>query len=49
MGAAAFDRVILGLAAVEFYDKVSEKGYRPAVVPGIVGVRGGAARGLLAR
>ncbi len=27
--------VILGLAAVEFYDKVSEKGYRPAVVPGI--------------
>ncbi len=28
--------VILGLASVEFYDKVSEKGYRPAVVPGIV-------------
>lgn len=28
--------VILGLAAVEFYDKVTEKGYRPAVVPGIV-------------
>jgi phosphatidate cytidylyltransferase len=28
--------LILGLAAVEFYDKVSEKGYRPAVVPGIV-------------
>ncbi len=27
--------VILGLAAVEFYDKVSEKGYRPAVIPGI--------------
>jgi phosphatidate cytidylyltransferase len=27
--------VIVGLAAVEFYDKVTEKGYRPAVVPGI--------------
>jgi phosphatidate cytidylyltransferase len=27
--------LILGLAAVEFYDKVSEKGYRPAVIPGI--------------
>ena len=27
--------VILGLAAVEFYDRVTEKGYRPAVVPGI--------------
>jgi phosphatidate cytidylyltransferase len=25
----------VGLAAVEFYDKVSEKGYRPAIVPGI--------------
>jgi phosphatidate cytidylyltransferase len=32
---AAFVAVILGLAAVEFYDKVAEKGYRPAVVPGI--------------
>lgn len=28
--------VVLGLGAVEFYDKVTEKGYRPAVVPGIV-------------
>ena len=28
--------VVLGLAAVEFYDKVTERGYRPAVVPGIV-------------
>jgi phosphatidate cytidylyltransferase len=28
--------IIVGLAAIEFYDKVSEKGYRPAVVPGIV-------------
>ena len=36
VAAAAFIVVILGLAAVEFYDKVAEKGYRPAVVPGIV-------------
>jgi phosphatidate cytidylyltransferase len=36
VGAAAMVVVVLGLAAVEFYDKVSEKGYRPAVVPGIV-------------
>jgi phosphatidate cytidylyltransferase len=28
--------IILGLAAVELYDKTAEKGYRPAVVPGIV-------------
>lgn len=34
--AAAMITVILGLAAVEFYDKVSEKGYRPAAVTGIV-------------
>jgi phosphatidate cytidylyltransferase len=27
---------IVGLAAVEFFDKVSEKGYRPATVAGIV-------------
>jgi phosphatidate cytidylyltransferase len=27
--------VVIGLASVEFYDKVAEKGYRPAVVPGI--------------
>ncbi|NNE13155.1 MAG: phosphatidate cytidylyltransferase, partial [Ilumatobacter sp.] len=37
VAAAAFIVVLLGLAAVEFYDKVAEKGYRPAVVPGIVG------------
>jgi phosphatidate cytidylyltransferase len=36
MGVAAFVTIILGLAAVEFYDKVAEKGYRPAVIPGIV-------------
>jgi phosphatidate cytidylyltransferase len=33
--AAAVVTLILGLAAVEFYDKVAEKGYRPAVFPGI--------------
>jgi phosphatidate cytidylyltransferase len=27
--------LVIGLAAVEFYDKVAEKGYRPAIVPGI--------------
>jgi phosphatidate cytidylyltransferase len=27
---------VVGLGAVEFYDKVSEKGYRPAVIPGIL-------------
>lgn len=36
VAAAAVIVLILGLAAVEFYDKVTEKGYRPAVVPGIV-------------
>ena len=30
--------LILGLGAVEFYDKVSEKGYRPAIVPGVITV-----------
>jgi phosphatidate cytidylyltransferase len=34
--AAVMIILILGLAAVEFYDKVAEKGYRPAVVPGIL-------------
>jgi phosphatidate cytidylyltransferase len=28
--------VLLGLAAVEFYNKVAEKGYRPSVVPGLL-------------
>jgi phosphatidate cytidylyltransferase len=28
--------LIIGLAAVEFFDKVSEKGYRPATVAGVV-------------
>jgi phosphatidate cytidylyltransferase len=35
VGVIALVTVILALAAVEFYDRVTEKGYRPAVVPGI--------------
>lgn len=30
--------ILLGLAAVEFFDKVGEKGYRPAIIPGILAV-----------
>jgi phosphatidate cytidylyltransferase len=33
--AAVMITVILGFAAAEFYAKVSEKGYRPATIPGI--------------
>jgi len=32
--------VIIGLASVEFFDKVTEKGYRPATVAGIVACTG---------
>ena len=28
--------IVLGLAAVEYFDRVNEKGYQPAVVPGIM-------------
>lgn len=35
IGVVVVVTAILGLAAVEFYDKVSEKGYRPAIFPGI--------------
>ncbi len=28
--------LLLGLAAVEFYNKVAEKGYRPSIVPGVL-------------
>ena len=28
--------LVLGMAAIEFYGKVSEKGYRPAVAPGVI-------------
>jgi phosphatidate cytidylyltransferase len=31
-----FVMALLGLAAVEFYNKVAEKGYRPSVVPGLL-------------
>jgi phosphatidate cytidylyltransferase len=33
--AAVLVTLVLGLAGVEFYAKVSEKGYRPAVIPGV--------------
>lgn len=36
LAAAVLVALVLGLAAVEFYDKVSEKGYRPAVAPGVL-------------
>ncbi len=36
LATAVLVTIVLGLAAVEFYDKVTEKGYRPAVVPGII-------------
>jgi phosphatidate cytidylyltransferase len=35
LGVIALVTVILGLAAVEFYDRVTEKGYRPAIAAGI--------------
>jgi phosphatidate cytidylyltransferase len=35
LGVIAMITVILALAAVEFYDRVTEKGYRPSIVPGI--------------
>jgi phosphatidate cytidylyltransferase len=35
LGVIAMVTVIIALAAIEFYDRVTEKGYRPAVVPGI--------------
>jgi phosphatidate cytidylyltransferase len=34
-GAVAFVTVALGLAAVEYFSKVTEKGYRPAVAAGV--------------
>ena len=35
LGVIAMVTVIIALAAIEFYDRVTEKGYRPAVVAGI--------------
>jgi len=34
-GAVAFVTILLGLAAIEYFGKVTEKGYRPAVAPGL--------------
>jgi phosphatidate cytidylyltransferase len=35
VGAIAFITVILGLASIEYFSKVTEKGYRPAVAAGV--------------
>jgi len=35
--ALAFITVLLGLAAIEYFSKVTEKGYRPAVAAGVLG------------
>ncbi len=35
-GVMALVTIVMGLAAVEFYGRVTERGYRPATVPGIV-------------
>jgi len=34
-GAVAFVTILLGLAAIEYFGKVTEKGYRPAVAAGV--------------
>ncbi len=38
LGALIFVVVALGLAAIEYFGKVSEKGYRPAVAPGLAAI-----------
>jgi len=40
IAAAIIVVVVLGLAAMEFFDRVREKGYEPALVPGIVACAG---------
>jgi phosphatidate cytidylyltransferase len=35
VGAIAFVTVVLGLASIEYFSKVTEKGYRPAVAAGV--------------
>jgi phosphatidate cytidylyltransferase len=35
-GVVALVSIVMGLAAVEFYGRVTERGYRPATIPGIV-------------
>lgn len=38
VGSLIFVVVALGLAGIEFFGKVTEKGYRPAVAPGVVAI-----------
>lgn len=38
LGALLFAAVVLGLAGIEYFGKVTEKGYRPAVAPGVVAI-----------
>lgn len=38
LGSLLFAAVVLGLAGVEYFGKVTEKGYRPAVAPGIMAI-----------
>lgn len=38
LGALLFSAAVLGLAGVEYFGKVTEKGYRPAVAPGVVAI-----------
>lgn len=38
LGALLFGTVVLALAGVEYFGKVTEKGYRPAVAPGVTAI-----------
>jgi phosphatidate cytidylyltransferase len=38
LGALAFVVVVLTIAGIEYFGKVTEKGYRPAVAPGVVAI-----------
>lgn len=38
LGALLFATVVLGLAGIEYFGKVTEKGYRPAVAPGVTAI-----------
>ncbi len=38
LGSLLFATVVLALAAIEYFGKVTEKGYRPAVAPGVTAI-----------
>ncbi|MGA9278014.1 phosphatidate cytidylyltransferase [Ilumatobacter sp.] len=38
VGALVFVTVLLGMAGIEYFGKVTEKGYRPAVAPGVTAI-----------